>query len=302
MTRKTIFVKKQYGILGNFPSRNISEASFSVMVDEIEVNLVIQISKNLVETIHQFEVSEDMFNVLQTYITDGSELPQNQQDELMQINQPSSKATRILLTHIKYGLNYTSIRESLFSVKPLDLWSEDGEKWFNMPTIQDLTLEARIVFPLNEERIGIIQNNINNKKMPYYSLQFLHKAQQAIYPRDRLLYSAIAVELAIKEYLIEIKPKLDFLVLHIPSPPLEKMYHNVLESLGERPSSVRKKELQNLAEYRNKLVHRPQELHISHEIAKKIVTIASKAVYDLIRRQSPSDELVENIYQSLEFD
>ena len=62
--------------------------------------------------------------------------------------------------------------------------------------------------------------------------------------------------MAIKEILIRIEPNLEVILTILPSPPLEKLYGEVLESLlGVKPSKSDLNKLKWGAIRRNKLVH-----------------------------------------------
>ena len=66
----------------------------------------------------------------------------------------------------------------------------------------------------------------------------------------------MAAELAIKEILVRIEPKLQVILGALPSPPLNRLYGDVLESVaGVRSASLSR--LQNGAQRRNELVHNP---------------------------------------------
>ncbi|MCK4354714.1 MAG: hypothetical protein KAW83_05615, partial [Dehalococcoidia bacterium] len=71
------------------------------------------------------------------------------------------------------------------------------------------------------------------------------------------IYATMAAELAIKEILVRIEPKLQVILETLPSPPLNRLYGDVLESVaGVRSTSLSK--LQNGARRRNELVHNPR--------------------------------------------
>jgi len=85
---------------------------------------------------------------------------------------------------------------------------------------------------------------------------YLHQARNSDNRRYQWIYATMAAELAIKEILVRIEPKLQVILEELPSPPLQKLYGDVLESVaGVRSNSL--STLQNGARKRNQLVHNP---------------------------------------------
>jgi hypothetical protein len=107
--------------------------------------------------------------------------------------------------------------------------------------------------------------------------------------------ATIAAELAIKEFLIRKYPDIETLLLEVPSPPLQKLYGSVLESLTGQRSPVLK-EISNGVEIRNKLVHRPTEIPIEAKEARDYVQAIETAIFHLIYLLNPNDPIVNYQY------
>jgi len=107
--------------------------------------------------------------------------------------------------------------------------------------------------------------------------------------------------LAIKEFLIRFKPEIATLLLEMPSPPLHKLYGDVLESFGLQ-RSPKVKEIAKGIEIRNKLVHRPEENIISSEEAIKYVQDIEVAIYHLLFSLYPNDPNIRFFYYSIRFE
>ncbi len=74
--------------------------------------------------------------------------------------------------------------------------------------------------------------------------------------RARWIDATIAAELAVKEFLARIEPKLALLLFELPSPPIGKLYGKLLKEYAGEESPLRKV-LEAGADRRNKLIHRP---------------------------------------------
>jgi len=130
---------------------------------------------------------------------------------------------------------------------------------------------------------------------PFLALRHLHRARTEDIPRYKWIDATIAAELAIKEFLMKLRPEVVTLLLETPSPPLHKSYGPVLESFGvERSPKV--SQIRKGVEIRNKLVHRPEEIRITLQDANTYVRDVEIAVYHLLLSLYPNDPNVRRFY------
>ena len=126
-----------------------------------------------------------------------------------------------------------------------------------------------------------IQLLLNMNERPFLAFEYLHEARRST-DRSAWINGTIAAEMAIKEALTRIEPRLASLLFEVPSPPLNKLYGSVLESVaGEKSPYV--KLLQKGAEMRNRLVHKPEEIVLDAQKVVNYVNMVEEAVWHLIR-------------------
>lgn len=201
-----------------------------------------------------------------------------------------NEATRKVLNLIKYCFKQIELSESLFSVKDT-YWSVDKVKWKRLAMLGRAVGELRDFVYLNENTAKIIQKYVGDGLEPFFALRHLHKAKVEGNPRYKWIDATIAAELAIKEFLIRVKPELEPLLLELPSPPLPKLYGQVLESYtNER--SPKLNELRKGAETRNRLVHRPKETRIDAQESIKYAQDVEIAIYHLLTLLYPRDSII----------
>jgi hypothetical protein len=283
-----IYLKGCYTILGKIHS-NSKEYRFqfkvplkdktSIIIDIISVNIIS--NEGIVESFGKYEVSKEMWDVLQTDICDGETLSLGLQAELKLMTSNISKATKKVLYLIKYCFNCPDLNDDLFSVKDV-YWSIDKSKWKSIPMITYATLD--------------IQNYIENDFEPFFALRHLHKAKKESNPRHKWIDATIAAELAIKEFLIRLKPDIETLLLEVPSPPIYKLYGPILEFYTKK-KSPKLKELTKGAEKRNTLIHRPKDILIDDEQANEYIHDVETAIYHLLTLLYPNDHIMKHFYR-----
>lgn len=292
-----IYLKGCYTILGKINS-SPKEYRFQFKVPlEDKTSIIVNIisDEGIVESFHEYDVSKEMWDVLQMDIQDGKTLSQKLQAELSSMESNISKATKKVLNLIKYCFNCPDLNDNLFSSKGI-YWSIDKSKWKNIPMRTYAIIDIQSFIPLNEKTSKSIQNYIEKDFEPFFALRHLHRAKEEGNPRHKWIDATIAAELAIKEFLIILKPDIETLLLEIPSPPLYKLYGSILEYYtNER--SPKLKELAKGLEMRNKLIHRPKDMHIDAERANKYIHDVEIAIYHLLTLLYPDDSIMKHFYR-----
>lgn len=292
-----IHLKGCYTILGKIHS-SPKEQRFQFKVPlEDKTSIIVNIisDEGIVESFHKYDVSKEMWDVLQMDIQDGKTLSPELQAELLSMTSNISKATKKVLNLIKYCFNCPGLNENLFSPKGI-YWSIDKSKWKRILERTYATLDIQNFISLNEKTTKDIQNYIENDFEPFLALRHLHRAKKEGNPRHKWIDATIAAELAIKEFLIIYKPDIETLLLEIPSPPLHKLYGPILEYYtNER--SPKLKELAKGVEMRNKLIHRPKDMHIGDEEANQYIHDVEIAIYHLLTLLYPDDSINKHFYR-----
>ena len=110
---------------------------------------------------------------------------------------------------------------------------------------------------LDEMTAKYLQELLSEDEEALVATSYLHQARNSMNRRYQWIYATMAAELAIKEILVRIEPKLRVILEKLASPPLNKLYGDVLESVaGVRSTSLPM--LQDGAQKRNQLGHNPK--------------------------------------------
>ena len=288
-----VYLKGCYTILGAVRCKSkASEFRFDVPIEgkpAVMVNVIP--GENRVESFYKFDVSEEMWEFLQSDCSDPSKLRGELQTELSEMKTPLSQATRKVLNLIKYCFNQVGLDEALFSVRDT-YWSVDRTKWKRLPMMGRAIGAIHSFKYLNENTANAIQEYLNSDHKPFLALKHLHRAKRESNPRHKWIDATIAAELAIKEFLIRKRPDIETLLLEVPSPPLHKLYGSVLKSyVGKR--SPKATELAKGAEVRNKLVHRPKDKPIDAQKSNVYVQDVEIAIFHLLTLLYPEDPIMK---------
>ncbi|MFL0499176.1 hypothetical protein [Priestia megaterium] len=194
---------------------------------------------------------------------------------------------------LKYSLNTDWITEELLRVSLTEI-SIDNLNWHVIPPKSMLQMgPSASPRELTKETSIVVQNYIDDKIEPFVALKHLHRARKDDVPRHMWIEATIAAELAIKEFLIRLKPDMELILLELPSPHLGTLYGKVLEYyIGEKYPKSNK--LADGSTIRNKLIHRPKEANITYEKAVEYVQIVEDAIYFLLRKLYPMDPIINS--------
>ena len=121
-------------------------------------------------------------------------------------------------------------------------WSFDGHNWVTLPINIIMTgATLRPTYSLDAEWKGHIQAIFDLHEEPFIAFEHLHEARRGRGARFTWIEATIAAELAIKEALSRLEPRLMPLLLEVPAPPLRKLYGAILKNVaGERSPYVSK--------------------------------------------------------------
>jgi hypothetical protein len=285
-----IYIKGNFTILGQIHSDSGQKFQLIVPVEN-KPAVVVEINPDngSIDSFHEFEVSNEMWVVLQTDLCDGRTLTSDLQAELAKISEEITKATRKVLFLLKYCFNQPDLKDNLFSVKGHS-WSTDKSVWKQLPMILSSSLNFNTFIQLNANTVKILQNYIDKNYEPFLALKHLHRAKTEDNPRYKWIDATIAAELAIKEFLIRKNSTLEPLIMEVPSPPLDKLYGPILKFFIQEVSP-KVKELTEGARIRNKLIHRTTDISIDIKTVNKYVQDVEIAIYHLLIRLYPDDTI-----------
>lgn len=237
-----IYIKLNYKILGKVTS-NISSKGYNFVFkvkDKKPVEVSILPNQDLITAIQEVNISETLLEILNS--KQRGFLPEIK-EEIFQIKTDSSSAVKRVISLIKYTFHIFDLDERLVAGKDSE-WSTDKSNWQLLPQFPYISFDSHINYSLNDETSNTIQEYLDNNFEPFLALKYIHKAKNENIPQHKWIDATIAAELAIKEFLIRLKPDIETLILEVPSPPLSKLYGTILESL-RYPKSPKLKEIKN---------------------------------------------------------
>jgi hypothetical protein len=282
-----ILIKGLYTIRGKLIN-SADVHSFNVCApNEKKVIVKVVPKKDTIESIQEVEVSNQLLYVMES--GEYGNLSEELESELAGLTNYVSMMTRRVLSIIKYCLNQYEIDEELMSSKGT-YWSKDGNDWKRISQRLHLVTWVSGIQPINEEGHNRIQSFLDSGYEPFLALRHLHRAQKENNPRHQWIEATIAAELAIKEFLIRYKPDLETLLIELPSPPLDKMYRQVLNHYAKPLPKNIVNELKNGAEIRNRLLHRPSQERIDGQKARNYVDAVAEAIRHLLTTLNPDDK------------
>lgn len=271
----------------------IEHRVFSYTVDSASATVTIADNRTLVSVIAS-DASDGLITRLNAGDRDTDSWPTPAFSEWKTLLGLPNVAARRLLYALKYHLGNYNLEDAL-ATKMQDAWSQDGENWRSFPNAIHMAMESCIVFPRFDEAAYRSLQSLLESPDPIVtdSLRHLHRAKNDRVPRHKWIDATIAAELAIKEFLITIRPENRTLLLEVPSPPIRKLYGSVLESFtGQR--SPKLKQLSNGADKRNELIHRPETI-VALEEALVYVNDVEAAIFHLISLRRPNDSVVAEV-------
>jgi len=196
-------------------------------------------------------------NILQILRTnDYAKLSAGEKTELSDITHPIIEAVRQFAGLLKQELHRYDINDELIGNSHYE-WSLGDNQWFSTPGRVSGTLIAYSLGNLNAITAKSLQEVLFENEEALVATSYLHQARNSRNGRYRWIYATMAAELAVKEILVRIEPKLQVILEALPAPPLHKLYGDVLESIaGVRSTELPR--LQKGAQRRNQLVHNPE--------------------------------------------
>jgi len=199
-------------------------------------------------------------NILQILRTnDYDKLRDGEKTKLSNITHPIEEAVRQFAGLLKQELPGYDINDELI-VRPYYEWSLGDNQWFLVPQELRGTLIAdRSSGTLNAITAKSLQEVLFEDEEAVVATSYLHQARNSENRRYQWIYATMAAELAVKEILVRIEPKLQVIVETFPSPPLDGLYCDVFRKIAKTKSiEDDRNTLRDGARTRNRLVHNPR--------------------------------------------
>lgn len=183
-----------------------------------------------------------------------SEWPEPERTSLREATLPLGRALErvfgLVVQELRKHEHHTLVNSSVE-------WQSDGVGWVPVAPPEYVVVDwSHVSYRLSASNNGHIQRLLARGETPLAAYEYLNEAWRRHDERFAWIAATTAAELAIKEMLGRLEPTLLPLLLEVPSPPLRKLYGEVLEAVaGERSPFL--SALHKGAEIRNRLVHRP---------------------------------------------
>lgn len=199
---------------------------------------------------------QDILRLLK--INDYKKFNTKEKEEFRGITLPIHDAVMKFAGMLKQELHRYNIKDGLIGNSRCE-WSLDNKRWHHIDRGLRLNVRVTSLGNLDERMAKHLQELLSEDEKPLIATSFLHQARNTDKRRYQWIFATIAAELAIKEVLVRIEPKLRVILEELPAPPIKKLYGVVLESV----TGVKSEKLGKLgdgAKRRNELIHNPRSV------------------------------------------
>ncbi|MFU1926789.1 hypothetical protein ACLQ9J_08585 [Bordetella hinzii] len=191
-------------------------------------------------------------------------------------------AARVVVETVKYFLGKIDIQDDVIGegTRTDVSWAVDGGAYSPFPGLMTASMSMSSQVHLSEAVRNSLQQGLDLGYRPFLGMRHLYRAIQETVPRFKWIDATIAAELSVKEALLRAKPELKTLLVNLPSPPISKLYGEVLKTYLGEPSPHRNALIEG-AERRNKLIHRSEEEPVTQAQATEYVQTVMQAIHHL---------------------
>ena len=292
-----VYFKKVYNVYDEIDKEGTTE-NYSFLINmkeynnaELELQLDLQEKKLTVLT--QLEISTELLNMLK----EQDIVLREMHKELNALSNIMHENAHKFMRYLKYSLNQYYLDERLISLPIYFYYSLDNEEWVSITMGGTLYGDINFgVCKLNDRVLEEIKTYFQKDFEPLLAMKHLHRAKKEVIPRYKWIETTIALELAIKEVLIRKNPDVKFLLLELPSPPLDKLYKQIFKHYFNEDIPKKMREIVNEgARIRNKLVHSPQEITIERQDAIDYVYQAEELIFYILKILYPDDHIINKL-------
>ena len=163
-------------------------------------------------------------------------------------------------------------------------YDEDENKWRDakLNPLISTTMGVYKQKHINQRFLNSFDQLIKQGERSLVAFRYLNIGANTNDPKAIWISTTTALEIAIKEILIRVDPKLEKLLSEINSPPLPKMYKGILHSITGYESPYYK-EIDKGAQIRNKIIHRPKLIKIENQDSLNYLYMANCAIDHLLQ-------------------
>ena len=202
-----------------------------------------------------------------------------------------------VLKYLKYFYGIAELDENLHLSGGFE-WSLDETVWYPLPEKHETRwLPGGLIYTLDDNLLFWMPKLAERNIQPFFAFTHLHAAFSETNTRHQWINATIAAELAFKEFLSQFDNRATTLITQVPSPPLQKLYRDVLKDYTGEESPVHSK-LSKGAEKRNALIHRTTEPSPTRQetlIYNHQVEVAIFHLYSKLYKADPFFEYLLNI-------
>jgi hypothetical protein len=236
-----------------------------------------------IESKARLEVSADLASALE-HSVDGADVSDEVYQEYLKAFRTLASTSLTLLRLLRQETHMLDLLldDSIAGNPPGARWSHDGSNWQHVTVDRySASVSVKKVNRLSRQFQSWIQDLLDAAEEPLLAYDHLAEANRSFGARFKWVEATVAAELAIKEILVRVEPKLSTLLLEVPSPPLDTLYGRVLEAaVGVRSPYLR--ELQTGSKRRNRIVHKIESIEPDHQETLEYVATVEKAIDHLL--------------------
>jgi hypothetical protein len=287
----------------------ISSREFMVNNDGLDILIVVTEDLKQIEAKTKFQITDKLHHIIHSHLIIHEPFVEGRQE---QINEGIAKAQQSLIQAINklvdlmaFTIGYIFLIENLrqgncYCSLDSEHWEDVNKRQFTVYS----TFSWNTIPGLNEREEKTLQIHIDKKIEPFLATHHLFKAIKETDSRHQLMNLALALELGIKEYLVRKKsePEIEVLIKKLPSPPLVKLYGEILECFAGEKTPVTISIIEKLTKDRNNLIHtviRQDKQNLNSHDIKNYRAATEIAIYHLWLDLYPYDEIITLRYKSL---
>jgi hypothetical protein len=193
--------------------------------------------KNLQATKNEYEYIDNEGRIKENHIPPVNLFPQYFQDFESQIHHKLSECIKRATKIIRWRNAIKSSHNPVLFTLGVS-WSFDNQHWRGMPHDVYVVIGGEIEFywPVSDELHSQMENLIKAEVEEPLGHELFLEAwhQQTKNPRSALILGIVAAEVGFKQCVGKLVPNAEWLVNHVPSPPLHKMLSEYLPLLPAR--------------------------------------------------------------------
>jgi hypothetical protein len=201
---------------------------------------------------------------------------------------------------VREFLAYIQAFDSIFKLDPqLRMrfsfeWTDDLKNYYPVH-VQFSTswMGASLLNVVPDNFLGELSKFITTGLPLYKAFRYLYQAYSEDDTRFKWINGTIAAEIAVKEFIGSFDEKLELLLLYMPSPPIDKMYKDIVKEFTGLELETKRKVLQDGANKRNDLVHKHKSVAPGLKETNIYLHQIEVAIFELYKAKYPDRPFFE---------